>query len=238
LNKPEYALIVAGGKGTRIKSALPKQFIELNGKPILLHTLEAFYRYSFDIKIVLVLPEDDFTIWKTICEKFNFKSPVLLQKGGETRFQSVRNGLSLISGDGLVAIHDGVRPLVSEDIIGASFRLAAIHRCAVAAVRLKESIRITDQDNTKAVDRSKFRLIQTPQTFDLQLIKKAYEGKEDPSLTDDASVAEKAGHKISLFEGSYENIKITTPEDLIVARALMDNAIQYGLRPPPQGARG
>jgi 2-C-methyl-D-erythritol 4-phosphate cytidylyltransferase len=218
----EYALIVAGGKGTRIKSILPKQFIELNGKPILLHTVEAFLRYSDKIKIVLVLPEDDFEIWNDITKKFTFSYPIILQKGGETRFQSVKNGLSKMEGEGLVAIHDGVRPLVSEDIIGASYRLAAVHQSAVAAVRLKESIRMTDQDNTKAVDRSKFRLIQTPQTFDLQLIKKAYEIKEDLSLTDDASVAEKAGHTISLFEGSYENIKITTQEDLIVAKALMD----------------
>ncbi|MCE2997148.1 MAG: 2-C-methyl-D-erythritol 4-phosphate cytidylyltransferase [Cyclobacteriaceae bacterium] len=222
VNKSEYVLIVAGGKGTRIKSVLPKQFLELNGKPILLHTLEAFYRYSEKIKVVLVLPEDDFGIWKSICEKYDFTKPVLLQKGGDSRFQSVKNGLSILEGEGLVAIHDGVRPLVSSDIIGASFRLAAVHQSAVAAVRLKESIRMTDQDNTKAMDRSKFRLIQTPQTFDLQLIKKAYEIKEDASLTDDASVAERAGHIISLFEGSYENIKITTPEDLIVAKALMD----------------
>lgn len=222
----EYALIVAGGKGTRIKSSLPKQFIEINGKPILLHTLEAFYRYSEKISIVLVLPEDDFGLWETVCEKFNFNKPLHLQKGGETRFQSVRNGLDQMTGEGLVAIHDGVRPLVSEDIIGASFRLAAIHQCAVAAVRLKESIRMTDQDNTKAVDRSRFRMIQTPQTFNLQLIKKAYLMKEDPSLTDDASVAERAGHLISLFEGSYENIKITTQEDLVIAESLMKNRVK------------
>ena len=217
----EYALIVAGGKGTRIKSNVPKQFIELNGKPILLHTVEAFYRYSQSLTVILVLAEDDFEIWKDICRKFSFTEPVLLQKGGATRFQSVKNGLDKIEGDGLVAIHDGVRPLVSEDIIGASFRLAAIHHCAVAAVRLKESIRMTDQDNTKAVDRSRYRLIQTPQTFDVQLIKNAYRMREDISLTDDASVAEKAGHVISLFEGSFENIKITTPEDLVIAGALM-----------------
>ncbi|MCX8490577.1 MAG: 2-C-methyl-D-erythritol 4-phosphate cytidylyltransferase [Cyclobacteriaceae bacterium] len=217
----EHALIVAGGKGTRIKSVLPKQFIELNGKPILLHTLEAFIRYSRSIQIVLVLPEDDFEIWRNIRKKFEFNYPVILQKGGETRFQSVKNGLQNIT-DGLVAIHDGVRPLVSEDIIGASFRLASIHKCAIAAVRLKESIRMTDQDNTKAVDRSRFRLIQTPQTFEVSLIKSAYEQKEDNSFTDDASVAERAGNIISLFEGSYENIKITTEEDLIVAKALMD----------------
>ncbi len=217
----ETALIVAGGKGTRIKSVLPKQFIELNGKPVLLHTLEAFIRYSPSIRIVLVLPEDDFEIWRSICEKFEFNYPVTLQKGGETRFQSVKNGLQNIT-EGLVAIHDGVRPLVSEDIIGASFRLAAILKCAIAAVRLKESIRMTDQDNTKAVDRSRFRLIQTPQTFDVSLIKKAYEQKEEISFTDDASVAERAGNIISLFEGSYENIKITTQEDLIVAKALIE----------------
>ena len=217
----EYALIVAGGKGTRIKSKLPKQFLEILGKPILLHTLEAFYRYSDTIQIILVLPEDDFSIWKDIAHKFQFTKPLILVKGGETRFQSVKNGLQQIEGDGLVAIHDGVRPLISEDIIGASFRLAAVHQSAVAAVRLKESIRMTDQDNTKAVDRSRFRLIQTPQTFDVAFIKKAYEIKEDPSLTDDASVAERAGLVISLFEGSYENIKVTTPEDLIIAEALL-----------------
>ncbi|GIL23674.1 MAG: 2-C-methyl-D-erythritol 4-phosphate cytidylyltransferase [Bacteroidota bacterium] len=222
MNLPEFALIVAGGKGTRIKSKLPKQFLELNGTPILMHTLEAFYRYSPTITVVLVLPEDDFATWNDLCKKYNFTKPIILQKGGETRFQSVKNGLEKINGPGLVAIHDGVRPLVSEDIIGASFRLAAVHQSAVAAVRLKESIRMTDQDNTKAMDRSRFRLIQTPQTFSIDLIKQAYLLKEDPTMTDDASVVEKLGHTISLFEGSYENIKITTAEDLIVAKALLD----------------
>lgn len=200
---------------------MPKQFLELNGVPVLIHTLRAFCDYSDSITIVLVLPEDDFGTWHTLAAKHHFDKPVILQQGGDSRFQSVRNGLEALSGEGLVAIHDGVRPLVSKDIIGASFRLAAVHQSAVAAVRLKESIRVTDQDNTKAVDRSRFRLIQTPQTFDLQLIKSAYQMKEDPGLTDDASVAERAGHTISLFEGSYENIKITTPEDLVVAEALL-----------------
>src|SRR5690606_15482170 len=153
--------------------------------------------------------------------RYHFNKPLILQEGGDTRFQSVRKGLMKIEGQGLVAIHDGVRPLVSQDIIAASFRLAAVHQSAVAAVRLKESIRITDQDNTKAMDRSRCRIIQTPQTFQVELIKRAYEIKEDPSLTDDASVAERAGHTISLFEGSYENIKVTTPEDLIIAEALL-----------------
>jgi 2-C-methyl-D-erythritol 4-phosphate cytidylyltransferase len=222
MNYKEYALVVAGGKGTRIKSKLPKQFLELGGLPILMHTINAFYRYSEKITIILVLPEDDFSTWESLCEKHSFQKNIILQKGGDSRFQSVKNGLEKIEGDGLVAIHDGVRPLVSEDIIGASFRLAAVHQSAVAAVRLKESIRMTDQDNTKAMDRSRFRLIQTPQTFQVDLIRRAYQMKEDTSLTDDASVAERAGHIISLFEGSYENIKITTPEDLIVAEALLN----------------
>jgi 2-C-methyl-D-erythritol 4-phosphate cytidylyltransferase len=183
--------------------------------------LNAFVRYSNVINIILVLPEDDIETWTVLSKKHKFTTPLTVQSGGDTRFQSVKRGLEKIPGNGLVAIHDGVRPLISEDIIAASFRLAAVHKTAVAAVRLKESIRMTDQDNTKALDRSKFRLIQTPQTFDVALIKKAYEIKEDPSLTDDASVAERAGQIISLFEGSYENIKITTQEDLLVAAALL-----------------
>jgi 2-C-methyl-D-erythritol 4-phosphate cytidylyltransferase len=222
VNLKEYAIVVAGGKGTRIKSKLPKQFLDLAGLPVLMHTINAFYRYSENINIILVLPKDDFNIWESLCKKHNFNKSLLLQQGGHSRFQSVKNGLDKINDDGLVAIHDGVRPLISEDIIGASFRLAAVHGSAVAAVRLKESIRITDQDNTKTVDRSRYRLIQTPQTFQVHMIKQAYQMMEDPSLTDDASVLEQAGHTISLFEGSYENIKITTPEDLIIAEALLN----------------
>lgn len=221
MNSTEYALIVAGGKGTRIKSNTPKQFLKLNGLPVLMHTLYAFYRYSEKISVILVLPEDDLDIWQSICRHYNFVKPLVVQTGGETRFQSVKRGLEKIQGDGLVAIHDGVRPLISESIIAASFQLAAVQQSAIAAVRLKESIRITDQNTTKAVDRSKFWIIQTPQTFRVALIKKAYEMEEDLTLTDDASVLEKAGHSISLFEGSYENIKITTVEDLIVAEALL-----------------
>jgi 2-C-methyl-D-erythritol 4-phosphate cytidylyltransferase len=217
----EYAIIVAGGKGTRIKSSIPKQYLELCGLPVLMHTLNAFYQYSSAITVILVLPKDDFSRWEELRAQYKFDKPSILQEGGGTRFQSVRNGLQKISGEGLVAIHDGVRPLVSSDIIGASFRLAAVHQSAVASVRLKESLRMTDQDKTKAVDRSRFRLIQTPQTFLVSLIRQAYEVREVESLTDDASVAELAGHSISLFEGSYENIKITTPEDLVVAEALI-----------------
>ena len=230
MTQKEYALIVAGGKGTRFGSSLPKQFLELNGKPVLLHTLEAFYRYSDSINVVLVLPEEDHETWTDITRKYHFQKPLVIESGGASRFQSVRKGLDKIS-EGFVAIHDGVRPLVSTVIIEDSFRLARIHQCAVAAVPLKESIRIvaptdTERDvisNTTSADRSLYRLIQTPQTFVVSLIKQAYAIPEDPTLTDDASVAEKAGFRISLFEGGYGNIKITTPEDLAIARALLNH---------------
>lgn len=223
----EYALIVAGGKGTRIKSHLPKQFLEIAGLPVLMHTLNAFTRYSSDVQLILVLPENDFGLWKDLCEKYSFRTPHMLQAGGDTRFQSVRKGLEHVPDNTLVCIHDGVRPLVHEELIAASFRLAAIHGSAVAAVRLKESIRMIDQDKTQALDRSKFRIIQTPQTFQSSLIKKAYQIKEDTSLTDDASVAERSGYTISLFEGSYQNIKITTAEDLVIADALLKTKSRY-----------
>ena len=232
MDQKEYALIVAGGKGTRIGDSLPKQFIALNGKPLLLHTLEAFDRYSSLITVVLVLPENEIETWKSLAREHRYNKKILLQAGGDTRFQSVKKGLERIEGNGLVAIHDGARPLVSPDIIAASFQLAGTHKTAVASVQLKESLRMIAptsspeggaeyKNKTKAVDRSRYRLIQTPQTFDVQLVKKAYQIEEDPTLTDDASVVERAGHTIALFEGSYDNIKVTTPEDLIVAATLL-----------------
>jgi 2-C-methyl-D-erythritol 4-phosphate cytidylyltransferase len=218
----EYAMLVAGGRGNRMKSDIPKQFLLIDELPVLAHTINAFFEYSPDIGIILVLPESEIDTWARLCDSLDYHPKVTITAGGSSRFQSVKNGLSVIDdSEALVAIHDGVRPLVSSDIIGASFRLAAVHGSAVAAVRLKESIRITDQDTTRAVDRSKYRLIQTPQTFQVGLIRDAYNQPEEPSLTDDASVAERSGHKISLFEGSYENIKITTPEDLVLAKALL-----------------
>jgi 2-C-methyl-D-erythritol 4-phosphate cytidylyltransferase len=217
----EYAVIVAAGSGTRMNSDIPKQYLPVKGLPVVMHTIRAFIDYSPDISIITVLAEKDHDYWKELCLRFRFDYPVMLANGGKTRFQSVRNGLSLAGNSGLVAIHDGVRPLVDKSIIGASFHLAALHGCAIAAVRLKESLRITDKDETRTVDRSKYRLIQTPQTFQVEIIKRAYQQPENPSFTDDASVAEKAGYKISLFEGSYKNIKITTPEDLKFAEALL-----------------
>lgn len=221
----EYAIIVAGGNGSRMQSKTPKQFLLLSNKPVLMHTLEVFQTYSKDLSIILVLPAESISTWNKLCKKYNFTIPVTTVKGGNTRSQSVKNGLNAIKTDeSLVAIHDGVRPLIRPEIINASFRLAQIHGCAVASTRLKESLRLVDKDMTKSIDRSKYRSIQTPQTFQTKLIKSAYSTlKDSDEFTDDASVAEKSGLKISLFEGSYENIKITTKEDLLFAEALLLN---------------
>lgn len=223
----EYALIVAGGKGLRFGSQLPKQFVELNGKPVLMHTIDAFYRYSEAIQVALVLPEQEMALWYSLTIKHKYSRAVQLVSGGATRFQSVKNGLQIIPDDALVAIHDGVRPLVTTEVIKESFRLAAAGQSAIACVRSKESLRMITGESVNenfkscAVNRSLFRLIQTPQTFQAALIKQAYMIDEDPGLTDDASVAEKAGYPIQLFEGHYQNIKITDPGDLLVAAALI-----------------
>ena len=221
MNSEEYALVVAGGKGSRMGTSLPKQFLSLAGKPLILHTLDAFYQYSENIKVVLVLPGEDFATWKKICEQHGFDRDLTLVEGGASRFQSVKRGLEKVGGNGLVAIHDGVRPLVNQKMIALSFQTAAIHQTAIAAVPLKDSIRMVNGEENQALNRASYALIQTPQTFSIPLIKSAYTQQEDPKLTDDASVAEKAGYKIKLYEGHYNNIKITTPEDLVVAEAIL-----------------
>ncbi|MDN5200762.1 2-C-methyl-D-erythritol 4-phosphate cytidylyltransferase [Fulvivirgaceae bacterium BMA10] len=220
----EYAIIVAGGSGTRMNSQIPKQFLVLADLPVLMHTINAFDTYSENLPIILVLPKKDIPVWEKLCIEYNFTRPLKIVAGGASRFQSVKNGLSHIEDKGLVAIHDGVRPIVSKDIIANSFKVAAARQSAVAAVKLKESIRVQENgSHTKALDRSRFHLIQTPQTFDIALLKEAYQVTEQPVFTDDASVVEYAGHKITLFEGSYKNLKITTPEDLLVAEVFLKN---------------
>mgnify|MGYP001077493042 CR=1 FL=1 len=219
----QYAIIVAGGTGSRMKQIVPKQFLEVGGKPIVVRTIEAFLQFSTDLNLILVLPSEQIDTWTSIKEKYLPSQSIQVISGGKTRFQSVRNGLDIIKEEhGLVAVHDGVRPFVDPEIIAASFQIAALHGCAVASVRLKESLRITDKDGTRALDRSRYRLIQTPQTFKLEILKEAYRQEEENEMTDDASVIEKAGYKVSLFEGSYKNIKITTPEDLLIAEAFVN----------------
>jgi 2-C-methyl-D-erythritol 4-phosphate cytidylyltransferase len=220
----KYALIVAGGTGTRMQSAVPKQFLNLVGKPILMHTLAQFSQCPSKPEIILVLPEVEIDYWKNLCNAFSFEISHQIVSGGETRVHSVRNGLSMISeGESLVAIHDGVRPLISVEIIEKSYQTAQEQGNAVVAIPLKDSIReVTDKGN-RTVNRASFRLIQTPQTFLTNMIRDAYQLAHVETMTDDASVAELAGYDICLIEGSYQNIKITTPEDLIIAEALMKN---------------
>jgi 2-C-methyl-D-erythritol 4-phosphate cytidylyltransferase len=219
----KFAVIVAGGSGTRMGSNIPKQFLAFQGKPILMHTLEAFQQFDPALQIILVLPENEIPQWEALCQQHNFHLPVILQKGGKNRCESVKNGLDKITSEGLVAIHDGVRPFIDSEIIAQSFRTAQEKGNAVTAVSLKDSIREVEGENSRLLDRSKFRLVQTPQTFRVEDIKAAYTSQTPEALetlTDDASVAEKAGQKIQLIEGSYENIKITTPEDLYIAEAI------------------
>ena len=213
----QYVVIVAGGSGSRMKSTLAKQFIELAGKPILMRTIEVFYRFNPAIIIVVVLPHDQISFWKELCQKHGFTIDHEIIEGGETRFHSVKNGLSAVSEDGLVAIHDGVRPLVSLETIARCFEKASACGNAVPCIPVYESVRSVHGDNTSIVDRKNLRLIQTPQIFSSSLIKEAYKQAAGADFTDDASVLERMGHVVHLVEGNRENIKITDPLDLAYA---------------------
>jgi 2-C-methyl-D-erythritol 4-phosphate cytidylyltransferase len=218
-----YAIIVAGGSGSRMQLQVPKQFVPIGGKPVLMHTMERFYRLDPTMGLVVVLPAGQVTEWEKLCREYGFALPHQVAIGGSSRFSSVRNGLALITGEGLVAVHDGVRPFVSGAIIQKAFEEAAEHGNAVVAVPLKDSIRRLSGNASMAEDRSQFRLVQTPQCFRLDLLRQAYTQPEDPAFTDDASVVERLGIAIRLVEGSYENIKITTPEDLLWAEAFLQS---------------
>ena len=224
----EVVIIVAGGSGSRMKSDLPKQFLNLAGKPILMRTIEAFHTYSTDIRIILVLPERHFQFWGELKAEYDFTIPHEIVAGGQTRTESVRNGLSVISDEDIVAIHDGVRPLISPEVIGKAFNVAMKESNAIVCVSLKDSIRkINKEGRSESVDRKYFRQVQTPQVFRGQLIKEAYQttGSADQEFTDDASVFEYYGRDIHLIEGDFSNIKITTPEDIIIAESIWKNRI-------------
>lgn len=212
----EYAIIVAGGSGSRMKSDIPKQFLNINGIPVLMHTINAFNRYSEALRIIVVLPGGQFKYWEELCGAHQYTTPHELVAGGATRFHSVRNGLNHITEEQCtVAVHDGVRPMISEKIISQSFAQASEHGAVVVSVPLKDSIRAIGQnDSNKAMDRNQFRLVQTPQTFRIDWMRDAFSSDYHESFTDCASVLESRGYPIRLIEGSYENIKITTPEDL------------------------
>ncbi len=204
-----------------MNSLVPKQFLELHGKPILMHSIEVFSQAIPQINIILVLPLPYRKQWETLCQKHNFKIPLQLADGGETRFHSVKNGLALVPKDTIVGIHDAARPLVNKQTIINAFETAEQKGNASPAIQINESIREVKNSNNKAVDRSTIFIIQTPQCFQSSLIKKAFLQEYHHTFTDDASVLEAMGEKINLIEGNRENIKITTPQDLIIAEAIL-----------------
>lgn len=217
-----YALIVAGGSGSRMNADVPKQFLLLNEKPVLMHTIERFHEYDNAMEIIVVLPEAQFPLWENLCREYKFCIQHQLVAGGSVRFESVKNGLMKIENDGIVAIHDGVRPLISFETIGRCFEIARLKGNAIPVMPVIESLRTIDGENSKAVDRSSFVTIQTPQVFNVSEIKSAYNQHFNEVFTDDASVLEAAGSAINLVEGNIENIKITHRADLILVQALLN----------------
>lgn len=217
----KYAIIVAGGSGLRMNADAPKQFLLLKGKPILMHTITKFWNAGSH-QIIVVLPQVHMDYWKSLCVAHDFNIEHTLVDGGEERFNSVKNGLAgLQNKQGLVAIHDGVRPCLSEKLINDCFEFAALNGNAIAAVSLKDSIRKINDNKNEVVNRNEYKLIQTPQVFNLNAIVNAYNKATSFSFTDDASVFETAGHTINLVQGEYQNIKITTTEDLKIADVFM-----------------
>ena len=218
----KYAIIVAGGSGQRMLSAVPKQFLLLQGKPILYHTLQAFYEADASTELIIVLPADQFTTWESLISDLP-KIKHRLVIGGNSRFQSSQNAIQTLSEDGLVAIHDGVRPLIEPSLISSSFLVAEKKGNAVLAVASKDSVRFysAEKESFEHANRETIRLIQTPQIFSVKDLKEAFKQPYSDDFTDDARVVEAVGIHINLVEGSYKNIKITTPEDLVFAEVLL-----------------
>jgi 2-C-methyl-D-erythritol 4-phosphate cytidylyltransferase len=218
-----FAIIVAGGSGTRMGGDVPKQFLLLKGRPVLMYTIEAFNYSSFKPQIIVVLHAGYHTYWDDLCREHNFSVPHQLVNGGETRFHSVKNGLEYIPGDAdtLIAVHDAARPLTSTAIIDEAYQYASIHGNAIAAVKSRDSIRQVKNDLSLSLLRDEIYLVQTPQTFQSAQLKKAYLQPYIDKFTDDASVVEQTGVPIHVVEGSYRNIKITFPDDIEIAELLL-----------------
>jgi 2-C-methyl-D-erythritol 4-phosphate cytidylyltransferase len=216
----KYAVIVAAGSGKRMGSEIPKQFLELAGRPVLMHSIGQFTEYDDTTIIIVVLPQEQIPYWKSLSERYSFGIPHIIVKGGDKRFHSVRNGLEMVDAPGLVAIHDGVRPLVSKDTIRRCFEAAGKKGSAIPVISPADSIRMVTGQGSVSVNRLHVKMVQTPQVFDANLIKKAYLQEYSDDFTDDATVLERAGETVFLVEGNPENIKITTPEDLLVAKTL------------------
>nr|WP_155949372.1 2-C-methyl-D-erythritol 4-phosphate cytidylyltransferase [Prevotella sp. MA2016] len=219
----DYIIIVAGGKGLRMGSDIPKQFLPIGGKPVLMRTLERFRAYSAQLQIILVLPEAQQAYWHELCQQYHFDVEYTLANGGQTRFHSVQNGLSKVPDDaiGVVGVHDGVRPFPSIEVIRNCYETARTKKAVIPVIPVVETVRELVPDGSHTVPRDSYRLVQTPQTFDIQLLKAANRQPYNDGFTDDASVVEAYGHPITLVEGNRENIKITTPYDMKVAEILL-----------------
>lgn len=217
----KYAIIVAGGKGLRMGTDIPKQFLRIGGKPVLMRTIEAFYAYDSQIDIIVVLPKAQQAYWEELCHNDDFILPHRVANGGETRFHSVRNGLALVGQSGMVGVHDGVRPFVSHEVIATCYETAMKCGTAVPVVDVVESLRRQIDGGSERVDRNQYKLVQTPQVFSSELLIEAYRQPYNQAFTDDASVVEALGKSVMLVPGNRENIKITTPFDLTIANALL-----------------
>ena len=232
----DYIIIVAGGKGLRMGADIPKQFLPVGGKPVLMRTLERFREYAADLQIILVLPEAQQDYWRELCQQYNFDVEYTLANGGETRFHSVQNGLALVPDDaeGVVGVHDGVRPFPSVEVIRNCYETARTAKAVIPVIPIVETVRhLVSESNVQrsiTVPRGDYRLVQTPQTFDIQLLKAANRQPYNDGFTDDASVVEAYGFDITLVEGNRENIKITTPFDMTIAEALLNNNNSVSVR--------
>ena len=217
----KYVIIVAGGFGTRMNNSVPKQFLLLAGKPVLFHTINAFFSYNNEISIILVLPSSQISKWKELCDENHLTIPHNIVEGGKTRFHSVKNGLKSIEEAGLIAIHDGVRPLVSNETISRVYNTAEKLGTAIPVLSVNDSIREISNKTNKSVNRNNLKIVQTPQCFKSEIINKAYQQSYNEMFTDDATVVEKTGEEIFLVDGNNENIKITTAIDLLIAENLI-----------------
>ena len=218
-----YIIIVAGGKGLRMGGEIPKQFRLIAGRPVLMRTVEAFLAAYSDIHVVLVLPHDQQAYWAALCQDYAFRAPMTIADGGATRFHSVQNGLALIPDEDecIVGVHDGVRPFVSPEVIRRCYENARTQGATVPVVPVVETVRqLLPDGSSRSVDRDEYRLVQTPQTFPLSMLRRAYAQPYVPAFTDDASVVQSLGQPVYLVEGNRQNIKLTTPEDLMLAEAI------------------
>ena len=228
----DYVIIVAGGKGLRMGSDIPKQFLPIGGRPVLMRTIERFHQYSPTLQIILVLPRAQQDYWLQLCQEYDFRVEYQLADGGETRFHSVQNGLALIPDDaqGVVGIHDGVRPFPSIDVIRNCYETARTQKAVIPVIPVVETLRHVSEGTKPRAD---YRLVQTPQCFDIQLLKAANHQPYNDGFTDDASVVEAFGFDITLVEGNRDNIKITTPYDLLIAEALIQHPTPITHHPSP-----